>query len=195
MNRRIDHPFRWLGLVLAIGLLVALTLGRDTRQKAQADPPAVDAKAQIEQLQKDLKRVQELIPDQAAVMSHLSYHFTNLWFAADQENWPLADFYLSETRSNLKWAARAKPKRKDPDGKETVDIVAIAESVDNGPFTKLKQAIAAKDKKTFAKVYGETLSACYACHKASYKPYLRPQMPTQPETRVINFDAKATTPE
>ncbi len=190
--------------VLAVGLFAfgGLCLSRmndpmpsAVRAEEQAGQPASDLKPRIEQMEGQIKKLQELIPDQAAVMSHLSYHFTNLWFAGNEENWPLADFYLSETRSNLRWAVRAKPIRKDLEGKDTVILAPIAEAVENGPFTQMKEAIQAKNKARFVKVYNETLSSCYACHKASFKPYLRPQIPTAPETRVIHFDPKAKTPE
>src|SRR5262245_970985 len=75
--------------------------------------PAQAQTAKPESLEAQVKKLQELVPDQAAVMSHLGYHYGNLWFALGQENWPLADFYLSETRANLKWAIRVKPVRKD----------------------------------------------------------------------------------
>ncbi len=188
-----------MNLLAAVGLaaLAALWIRGEppTAVQAEGRQVALDQKADLEQMQEQVKKLQELVPDQAAVMSHLAYHFTNLWFAADQENWPLADFYLSETRSNLKWAVRVKPKRKDLEGKETVDIASIALGMDNGPFMQLKKAITDKDKKAFAKVYRDTLGACYACHKASFKPYLRPQMPKAPEVSVINFDPKATEPQ
>ena len=38
------------------------------------------------------------------------------------------------------------------------------------------------------------LTVCYSCHKAADKPYLRPQVPTEPATRLINFDPKADWP-
>jgi hypothetical protein len=188
---------------LAVGLIVLGGLffrATDFRVSGTAEAQApvtkpAESKAHLDKLEADIKKLQELIPDQAAVMSHLSYHFTNLWFAGNEENWPLADFYLSETRSNLRWAVRAKPIRKDLEGKDTVLLAPIAEAVENGPFKQMKDAIQGKDKAKFVKVYTETLSSCYACHKASFKPYLRPQIPTAPETRVINFDPKAKTPE
>src|SRR5208282_939616 len=140
---------------LSVGALVVLGGGLvhwlQTQTPAEAQVAPAPKAPTVEQLQADLKKLQDLVPDQAAVMSHLSYHFANLWFAAKEDNWELADFYLGETRSNLKWAARVKPKRKDLQGNETVDIVAIAESIDNGPFTQLKKAIAAKDKPAFVK--------------------------------------------
>ena len=39
------------------------------------------------------------------------------------------------------------------------------------------------------------LEACYSCHKASGKPYLRPMMPTAPAQSIINFDGTATWPQ
>lgn len=192
----------WLlaaGLIVLGSLFLHITDSRTSGTapaQGQAGQPGVDdPKLRMEKLEAEIKKLQELIPDQAAIMSHLSYHFTNLWFAGNEENWELADFYLSETRSNLRWAVRAKPIRKDLQGKDTVLLAPIAEAVDNGPFKQMKDAIQTKDKAKFVKVYTETLSSCYACHKASFKPYLRPQIPTAPETRVINFDPKAKTPE
>jgi hypothetical protein len=152
-----------------------------------------DPKAQFEQLRAEIKRLDELVPDQAAIMSHLGYHWSNLWFAIDQENWPLADFYLSETRSNLKWAIRVKPMRVV--NKEKVDLKSIGEALDNSQFTEMKTSIARKDKKKCVQLYDQALSGCYACHKASDKPYLRPQRPAAPEARMINFDPRAKQPE
>jgi len=150
--------------------------------------------AALDDLKAHIQKLEGLVPDQAAVMSHLAYHFANLWFALDQENWPLADFYLAEVRSNLKWAVRAKPIRKDAAGKD-LNIVPIAEAIDNTQFTQLKKAIDARDKSQCVKLYEDTLGACYACHKTSDKPYLRPQIPKIPEVPVINFDPKATSPQ
>ena len=35
---------------------------------------------------------------------------------------------------------------------------------------------------------------CYSCHKAADKPYLRPRVPTEPASRIMNFDPKADWP-
>lgn len=39
--------------------------------------------------------------DQAHVMVSVAYHFGNLWFAAQKQNWPLAEFYWLETRAHI----------------------------------------------------------------------------------------------
>lgn len=184
-----------VALSVALGSLALwLSLQLSSSQPLNAaQAKAADQKAQAEQLRAEIKRLEGLAPDQAAVMSHLGYHWSNLWFAIEQENWPLADFYLSETRSNLKWAVRVKPLRIV--NKQKVDLKSIAESLDNAQFTQMKAAIAGKDKKKCIKLYDEALTGCYACHKASDKPYLRPQRPASPEVRVINFDPRAKKPE
>ena len=35
-------------------------------------------------------------------MMDVDYHFANLWFAGQSKNWPLAQFYLNETRAHLR---------------------------------------------------------------------------------------------
>ena len=52
--------------------------------------------------------------------------------------------------------------------------------------------VLAKDR--FTRAYRLTLEGCYSCHKASDKPYLRPRIPEQPASRIINFDPAATWP-
>ncbi|MDB5291191.1 MAG: hypothetical protein JWL69_2432 [Phycisphaerales bacterium] len=189
---------RRVAIAIVSGLLIipaGLSVLRSRGSAAVAAEPVkatADPLAQVEQLREEVQKLQGLVPDQAAVMTHVAYHFSNLWFAIDKENWPLADFYLGETRNNVKWAVRAKPIRKTKAG--DIDLAGIAQALDNGPFTDMQKAITAKSKAHCVQAYDEALVNCYACHKASEKPYLRPQRPAQPEVPIINFDPNATTP-
>ena len=140
-----------------------------------------------------MKAIENLIPDQAHIMADLADHFTNLWFAGKRENWPLADFYLGETRSHLHWAVRRIPVRKDNAGHD-VKLEEILQAFENGPLKPLKGAIDSKDRLAFENAFKETLTGCYACHKASDKPYLRPRVPTEPASSIINFDPRASWP-
>ena len=191
---------RQLTLLAACTALATITFlaVRHPRSAALAQPagtkPDLPPAAQVAELAAQVKHLETLLPDQAAVMTKVGYHFTNLYAAIEKENWPLADFYLGETQNNIDWAVRAKPVRKDAAGRD-VDLGGIAESVKNTQLKALKDAIASKDKRRSVALYDETLVACYACHKASSKPYLRPQRPTGPEVSIINFDPNATTPE
>jgi hypothetical protein len=76
--------------------------------------PAASSQTTPEELAVRVKAVEDLIPSQSHMMADVGDHFTNLWFARRAENWPLADFNLSETKSHLRWAVRRIPIRKDP---------------------------------------------------------------------------------
>jgi len=176
--------------ILAIlSVLAAAAAGCDRAAPAAAPEDAQGA----EDLAAQVKALKELVPDQAHIMADVGSHFTNLWFAGKAENWPLADFYLGETKSHLKWAVRAKPIRKDNAGRD-INLTNILEAFENSQLTQLKQAVDRKNKAAFEAVYKESLTTCYSCHKASDKPYLRPQVPTKPEAAIINFDPKADWP-
>ena len=134
----------------------------------------------------ELERLKTLVPSQSHTMVDVGFHWANLWFAADQKNWPLAEFYFNESRSHIQWTIRTRPIRKDAEGKD-VDLTAIFNSVDPSVFAAVKIAILKKDETAFVSAYKQALEGCYACHKASGKPFLRPIVPRTPEQSIIDF--------
>jgi hypothetical protein len=171
-------------------LSLALTLASSGCERTS---PSIRPEAPPENLAARVKALEELIPDQAHMMADVSDHFANLWFAGIAGNWPLADFYLNETKSHLRWAVRRIPIRKDNQGRD-VNLGNILEAFENSQLKQLKGAIDGKDGIAFEKDYKEALTACYSCHKAADKPYLRPQVPAEPTSPIINFDPKAHWP-
>ena len=175
-------------------LLGAGMLAMRQRGGAQTPPGAAPAKTaepagEIAALRAELEVLKGRLPDQSHAMKDVGYHFANLWFAGQKKNWPLARFYLDETRSHLKWAVRIIPVRKTKAG--DVDLRGILEAVDGSMLAEIQKAIQAEDIAKFTNSYRLSLEGCYSCHTASEKPYLRPQIPEQPEARVINFDPDA----
>jgi hypothetical protein len=154
---------------------------------AQQDRPVPDLLAEIEAIKGKLA-------DQAHAMQDVGYHFSNLWFAGQNGNWDLAQFYWNEVRSHLHWAVRIIPVRKDNEGAD-VKLEEILTAFENGPLKQLNDTIAGKDRDQFEKAYRTTVEGCYSCHKASDKPFIRPQIPEEPETPIINFDPAATWPQ
>ena len=167
-----------LGLVV-VGI-VALTAGMG------GGDAAGDAAAEIANLKAEIEQLRGRLPDQSHVMKDVGYHFSNLWFAARAKNWPLAKFYLDETRSHLKWAVRVIPVRKTKGG--DLDLRVILDALDRTVLADTQKAIDARDLEAFTKAYQQTLAGCYSCHTAAEKPYLRPKIPEQPETRIIDFE-------
>jgi hypothetical protein len=149
--------------------------------------------SELASLKSEIEIIKGKLPDQAHAMQDVGYHFTNLWFAARKGHWELANFYWLETRSHLRWAVRVIPKRKDNAGQE-IDLERILQAFETSPLKQLQDAITARDTAAFEKAYRFSLESCYACHKASDKPFIRPQMPTGPEAQIISFDPQAQWP-
>jgi cytochrome c553 len=153
---------------------------------------AADDGTEIAQLKAEIEELKARLPSQSHAMMDVDYHFANLWFAGKNKNWPLAQFYLNETRSHLRWAVRIIPVRRVLGGE--IDLRGLLEAVDRTALTELGKAIADRHGDGFIAAYRRTLEGCYSCHKASDKPYLRPRIPEQPPSRIINFDPATTWP-
>jgi len=163
--------------------------------RTTAAPPANSTRnAEISALVIEIARLKELVPTQSHAMADVGYHWANLWFAAAARNWPLATFYFDEARYHVMWTIMIRPVRKDADG-QPVDLKALFEGIDKGVLSTVSQAIATKDHPAFVIAYKQALEACYSCHKASGKPYLRPTIPHAPGEPPINFDGAAALPQ
>ena len=111
--------------VCSLALLAALSGCEQPSPAASTEPPPDSVAARV-------KALEDLIPSQSHMMADVGDHFANLWFAGRAENWPLADFYLSETRSHLRWAIRRIPVRKDNQGRD-INLANIFRSVRKQP--------------------------------------------------------------
>jgi hypothetical protein len=150
---------------------------------------AADAPAKpddLAALKAEVARLKGMVPDQSHAMSDVGYHYSNLWFAGQGENWPLAQFYADETLSHLKWAVRIIPVRKDRDGRE-VDLVGILTALEKSSLKDLDQAVKAKDKGKFTAAYTAQLENCMACHRAASKEYIRLHVPERPDAGMVDF--------
>src|SRR5262245_57274200 len=129
-----------VGLVAAGAVVggAAVELWRGSRVPAPAAAPA-DPQATTE-----VERLKKLVPSQSHAMADVGYHWTNLWFAAEQRNWPLAEFYFNESRSHIQWTIFIRPIRKDAENRD-VDLKAIFDALDVSSFASVKFAIAQKD--------------------------------------------------
>lgn len=164
-------------------------------QPASTPAPQGDLASELVALRAEVERLKGLVPDQAHAMEDVGYHFANLWFAAGHENWPLADFYLAETRSHLRWAVRIRPVRQTQAG--DVDLQGILDAVDRTEgvmLSAVKTALDQKDLPAFREAYRQTIIGCYACHTASEKAFIRPQIPTALAEHIINLDPQASWP-
>jgi hypothetical protein len=168
----------------AVVATVLLRLPSSQTHAADAVPPT--RPDDLASLRADVERLKGMVPDQSHAMSDVGYHYANLWFAAREQNWPMADFYASETKSHLRWAVRIIPVRKDLAGRD-VDLRAILEAVENSSLKDVLDAVKAKDQPRFEKAYRVMLESCYSCHQASGKPYLHPHVPDRPDVHILDL--------
>ncbi|HTP95136.1 MAG TPA: hypothetical protein VMK05_04765 [Burkholderiales bacterium] len=160
--------------------LIALGPGvPGARAQGAAQPDVAELKAQIDALR-------ALIPSQSHAMADVDYHFSSLWFAVRSNNWPLARFYLNETRSHLNWAVRIRPVRRLSSGAE-LDLRPLLQGVEDSGIATLRTALDLRDKKLFEQAYRQTIKECFACHQAAEKPFLKPHIPESAAARMIDF--------
>jgi len=156
-------------LLLAAALLVASS-------GATAAEPASET----------MEQLRAMLPSQSHAMMDVEYHFANLWFAARESNWPLATFYLNETRSHVQWTVRLRPVRKLANGQD-LDLKPLVDAFEHGGIDVIRPTLAREDHKSFEAAYRETLTLCHACHVAAEKPFLDPGVPHEPATRLIRL--------
>jgi hypothetical protein len=169
----------WIAALVGHGVLFSFALTAGAAEEA----PSVDT--QLAALKAENERLRTLIPGQSHAMIDVAYHFTNLWFAASAQNWPLAQFYLNETRNRIAWAIRLAPVRKITGGE--LALQPIFETFDKAQIAELKQAITEKDVRKFKFSYKAAAAACTSCHSLAEKPYLHVVLPEAAAVQIIRF--------
>jgi hypothetical protein len=168
-----------LGLASRIIAIALILAGASGCRAGSGDATASTVPAELE-------RLKMLVPSQSHAMQDVGFHWTNLWFAGQQGNWPLARFYFDEAHQHILWTIHIRPIRKDPEGRD-VDLQSIFQAVDSSLFAAVLIAIEQKNGAQFAVAYERALDGCYSCHKSSGKPYLRPIVPTALAQTIIDF--------
>lgn len=135
----------------------------------------------------DVAFLKSVLPTQSHTMIDAAYHWSNLWFAVEKKNWPLARYFFGEARQAMRWTVVLRPTRQLPDGKP-VDVKGIFTAVDMSAFAAVQLALEDEDHDAFVASYKSALEACYSCHTASGLPFLRPDIPTTPPSTVIRFE-------
>lgn len=167
-------------------LFAAFVLGSWSLLPA-ADKPADAPDTDIEKLQQAVKEIRGQLPSQSHTMADVAYHFSNLWFAGQANNWPLAQFYANETKSHLRWAVRVRPVRPLSSGGE-LHLAEMLTGIEQSALKEVEDSVKAKDQPRFVTAYKTMLASCYACHVAAEKPYLRLHLPEHPPETMIEFD-------
>ena len=166
------------------------------RQPQQAQAQPAETLPTMESLPREVARLQALVPSNSHIMMDVQWHWTNLWFAGQAKNWPLAQYYFNESRGHIQWLIKKSPvmRSSGPD-KEEVNIEGIFGGIDTSSLADVRSAIEKKDSVKFAAAYKTMLESCYSCHKSVGRPYLRPMIPKASMQAILNMDPNATWPQ
>lgn len=182
-------------LLLAVIAVAVVACSQKPPVRSESDVQAASAVAdEIAALKADVEMLKGKAPSASVAMADVGFHWSNLWFAGQAGNWPLAAYYFSEARNHVRWLTRINPMPKGPDGMP-VDVKGIFDAIDTSTFAAVKAAIDMKDGKQFETAYRGALESCYQCHKAVGRPYLRPMIPKALPQTIITLDARANWPQ
>jgi hypothetical protein len=164
-------------------------------QQAQPQQPQQPALPTMESLPREVAQLKALVPSNSHIMMDVQWHWTNLWFAGQAKNWPLAQYYFNESRNHIQWLIKKSPtiRSSGPD-REDVDIEGIFGGIDTSSLADVKTAIEQKNGVKFAAAYKTMLESCYSCHKSVGRPYLRPMIPKASMQAILNMDPNASWP-
>jgi len=186
-------------VLLVVGAVIGAVAIQRYPVAAQAPAASAASPAQpadLKTLAADVERLKALVPSNSHIMMDVQWHWTNLWFAGQAKNWPLAQFYFNETRGHIQWLIKKSPKiRSQGPEKEEVDVAGIFEGVDTSSLADVKKAIEAHDSAKFATAYRTMLESCYSCHKSVGRPYLRPMIPAEHVQSALTMDPNAKWPQ
>ncbi len=135
----------------------------------------------------DLAHLKQISPTQSHAMQDVASHWTNLWYAGQKKNWPLAMFFLREARQTVRWAVLIRPERALPGG-GTMDMKAQFAAIDPTAFNDVQFAIENESLAEFETTYKDATTACHACHVAAGLPFIQPAVPTGPPSSILNYD-------
>jgi hypothetical protein len=171
-------------LLALTGLLVAACGGGDAPDSEAAGAANASLPRPLT-IPEEVERMKNALPSQSHLMTSVGYHWSELWFAAQNKEWELAQSHFDEARQDINWMITIHPTRADAQG-NPVNLKTAFDPVDSGAFAAVKQAIARKDGTRFGAAYRRSLEGCYSCHKISGRPYLRPMVPTTPAPTSMN---------
>jgi len=130
--------------------------------------------SKIDSLEKRLAETYK--PGLGEFMSGIQIHHAKLWFAGQNQNWPLADFEIHEIQEALDDIQKF-----CSDREETKSIGMI-----NGPVDSLTGAIQQKDLRLFSNRYALLTQTCNNCHLETKHEFNIVTIPSS--TPVVNQD-------
>jgi hypothetical protein len=130
----------------------------------------------IDSLQKKLNDTYK--PGFGEFMSGIQVHHAKLWFAGENQNWPLADFEIHEIQESLDDIKKFCSDRPETKSIGMIDL----------PIDSIANAIQQKDQELFKKSFILLTNTCNNCHRATEHAFNVVMIPN--DLPVVNQDFK-----
>jgi len=149
--QRKNHPPRYkTNLYFCVILLLVVTASCNV-QNGQAK----EMQIKIDSLQNDLSRTYK--PGLGDFMSGIQLHHAKLWFAGQNENWPLADFEVHEIQESIDDIRQF--------CKDRTEVKALGMIL--APLDSVNTAIQKRNLSEFKNSFYSLTNTCNTCHKAT----------------------------
>ncbi len=103
------------------------------------------------------------VPGLGEIMTLQQMRHMKLWFAGQNDNWPLADYELDELNEGFEDAAKYHAMHKEV----SLPIPGLIEKIMTEPLKQLRAAVDAKDRARFDPAFDAVTDGCNACHRAA----------------------------
>lgn len=157
-------------IVLVILALAVILLFVKVLKLEQGAEPVAESVSEHPEQEDEPEEEGEIAP----YMNKFQVYMDKLWFAGDNENWELADFYaheLEETTEELE----------EMDAEEEgYKINELLENMYAPAFEDVEAAIDAQDKVAFSENYTTLVNSCNSCHAVVKHQFLKVKVPERP---------------
>jgi hypothetical protein len=110
----------------------------------------------------------------ADYMNKFQRYANKLWFAGNNQNWPLAQFYIHELEESMIELEHANPIE---DG---IELSPLIRNFGLKPLERIENAVENKETKAFDEAYDLMISNCNNCHHATKHEFIIIQKPLTP---------------
>lgn len=115
-------------------------------------------------------------------MTNIQIHHAKLWFAGENQNWPLADFELKEIKETIDDLKKFQSGRK-----ETQMVIML-----NPVLDSVNLAIEEKNPALFKQTFTSLTNTCNTCHKLVNFAFNQVKVPDSPPFSNQDFGVEKT---
>jgi hypothetical protein len=152
--------FRQNRMIRITAVLAILSLSLLQMSSALAQPPPKDPN--------------NYVPGLGDLMASLQVQHGKLWFASEQQNWPLAAYAVDAIKEGIADMIVLRPRYKRESIVERLTLFTAK------PLQDLEEAVEAKDSALFMQAYDSLTEGCNSCHNNHDYGFIAIQRPTAP---------------